>query len=146
MTAADVWGRFASLAPTRFISFVIVGATGVIVHLVALGILYKIVGLPFWMGQSVAALIGTSNNFFLNNIFTFRGHRLSGRGLLKGWLTFNLVYAAGAVCNVGVATWLFRHGVMWMMSALIGIAVTTIWNYVMSSIITWRTGGASVGS
>ena len=54
-----------------------------------------------------------------------------------GWITFNLICGAGALGNVGVANWLFQHHNFWVVSALAGIAITTVWNYAMSSIFTW---------
>jgi dolichol-phosphate mannosyltransferase len=44
----------------------------------------------------------------------------------------------GALANVGVARWLFAHHNYWQIAALAGIAVTTVWNYAMSSIFTWK--------
>ena len=70
-----------------------------------------------------------------------RDQRLQGLKLFRGWLTFNAVCATGALANVGVARWLFEHRSAWALSALAGIAVTTVWNYAMSSVFTWRKKG-----
>ena len=99
---------------------------------------FKAIGTGFGMAQVAATLVATSSNFFLNNMLTYRDQRLKGRRLLIGWLTFNLVCATGAIANVGIASWLFEHDSYWALSALAGIAVTTVWNYAMSSIFTWR--------
>jgi dolichol-phosphate mannosyltransferase len=128
---------FGHIVPARFISFVFVGGTGLAVHFAVLTLLFKALSTPFWSAQAAATLIATSNNFFLNNILTYRDQRLKGRQLLIGWITFNLICAAGALGNVGVADWLFEHHNYWVISALAGIAITTVWNYAMSSIFTW---------
>ena len=86
----------------------------------------------------VATLVATSSNFFLNNILTYRDQRLKGRGLLMGWITFNLVCGIGALTNFGIAHWLFAHHSLWQVAALAGIAVTTVWNFAMSSVFTWK--------
>jgi dolichol-phosphate mannosyltransferase len=128
---------FGHIVPARFISFVFVGGTGLAVHFAVLTMLFKALSAPFWTAQAAATLIATSSNFFLNNMLTYRDQRLKGRQLLIGWVTFNLICGAGALGNVGVANWLFQHHNFWVVSALAGIAITTVWNYAMSSIFTW---------
>lgn len=125
------------IVPARFISFVFVGGIGLAVHFAVLSLLFKALAAPFWLAQTAATLVATSNNFFLNNILTYRDQRLKGRQLAIGWFTFNLICAAGALGNVGVADWLFERQHFWITSALAGIAITTVWNYAMSSIFTW---------
>jgi dolichol-phosphate mannosyltransferase len=116
---------------------------GLIVHFAVLTILFELLAQPFWIAQAAATLIATSSNFFLNNILTYRDQRLTGRRLFTGWLTFNLVCLIGALGNVGVAKWLFEHDNFWAAAALAGIAITTVWNYAMSSIFTWGRGRPS---
>lgn len=129
---------FGHVVPARFISFVLVGGSGLFVHFFVLTLLFEGFAVQFWLAQAAATLTATSSNFFLNNMLTYRDQRLAGRQLLTGWLTFNLVCATGALGNVGVARWLFQRHNFWVVSALAGIAITTVWNYAMSSIFTWR--------
>jgi len=129
---------FGRLVPARFVSFVLVGGTGVIVHFAVLTLLYAGFGDAFAFAQSAATFVATSSNFFLNNKLTYRDQRLRGRSLLLGWVTFNLVCLTGGLANVGIAQYLFSHHNAWAISALAGIAVTTVWNYAMSSIFTWK--------
>lgn len=131
---------FGRIVPVRFLSFAFVGGTGLVVHFAVLTALFDALKVPFWAAQGAATLVATSSNFFLNNILTYRDQRLSGRRLFIGWLSFNLVCAIGALGNVGVANWLFEHDNFWVVSALAGIAITTVWNYAMSSIFTWGRG------
>jgi dolichol-phosphate mannosyltransferase len=128
--------------PVRFLSFLMVGSFGVIVHFAVLTLLFAGFGEGFAQAQLIATLVATSNNFFLNNMLTYRDQRLKGRRLFMGWVTFNLVCLTGALANVGVAQWLFAHHNYWAVSALAGIAVTTVWNYAMSSIFTWKNRGS----
>jgi dolichol-phosphate mannosyltransferase len=129
---------FGHLIPIRFISFVLVGGSGVFVHFTILTAAFKALSLSFGTSQAVATFVATSSNFFLNNMLTYRDQRLKGRRLFIGWVTFNLVCATGAVANVGVARWLFEHNNYWALSALAGIALTTVWNFAMSAFLTWR--------
>ena len=135
------------LVPVRFLSFALVGGSGVLVHLAVLTIVMEGLLAAFGDGererwfaiaQGAATLVATSSNFFLNNVLTYRDQRLKGRGLLWGWITFNLVCGIGLVANVGIARWLYQRHNYIVVSALAGIAVTTVWNYSMSSIFTWR--------
>jgi dolichol-phosphate mannosyltransferase len=126
------------VVPVRFVSFALVGSFGLAVHFTVLSLLFLAVGLPFAVAQGAATLVATTNNFMLNNVLTYRDQRLAGWALFRGWLTFNAVCAIGAFANVGIARWLFDHYSAWELSALAGIAVTTVWNYAMSSVFTWR--------
>lgn len=129
---------FGHIVPPRFIGFVLVGGIGVLVHFAVLSLLFMGVGLGFDASQVVATLVATSSNFVFNNMLTYRDQRLKGRGLVIGWITFNLVCGVGALTNLGVARWLFVHHNFWAVSALAGILVTTVWNYAMSAVFTWK--------
>lgn len=126
------------VVPVRFFSFALVGGLGVVVHFSVLTTLFKLAGQSFSAAQTAATVVAISSNFFLNNMFTYRDQRLRGWGLLRGWISFNLVCAFGAAANVGVADWLFTHRSYWALSALAGIAVSVVWNYVMSAFFTWK--------
>ena len=134
---------FGHIVPGRFISFAFVGGTGLVVHFAVLTTLFEFLGISFWASQGAATLVATSSNFFLNNVLTYRDQRLTGRRLFVGWLSFNLVCLIGALGNVGIANWLFEHDNFWVVSALAGIAITTVWTYAMSSIFTWGRGRRS---
>jgi dolichol-phosphate mannosyltransferase len=125
--------------PTRFISFALIGGSGVLVHVAVLTLLFKIIGVDFAGAQTAATFTAITTNFLLNNALTYRDQRLHGMKLLVGWLSFNLVCAIGAVANVGIANWMFANNAMWLISGLAGIAVGVVWNYAMSSIFTWKT-------
>jgi len=132
---------FGNLIPARFLSFALVGGSGVVVHFAVLTLLFAGFGDGFAFAQSAATFVATSSNFFLNNKLTYRDQRLRGRSLFVGWVSFNLVCLTGGLANVGIAQYLFSHNNAWVVSALAGIAVTTVWNYAMSSIFTWKRRG-----
>jgi dolichol-phosphate mannosyltransferase len=128
-------GRYV---PIRFISFSLIGGSGVFVHLAVLTLLFKMLDVDFVAAQAAATFTAITSNFVLNNALTYHDQRLQGMRLFLGWVSFNLVCATGAVANVGIAGWMFRHDSLWLVSALAGIAVGVVWNYTMSSIFTWR--------
>ncbi|MBN8820368.1 MAG: glycosyltransferase family 2 protein [Sphingomonas sp.] len=129
------------LVPVRFLSFAMVGGLGVFVHFAVLTALFKGFDQTFSAAQTAATLVAITSNFLLNNMFTYRDQRLKGWALLRGWISFNLVCAFGAAANVGVADWLFSHKSYWALSALAGITVSVVWNYVMSAFFTWKKKG-----
>jgi dolichol-phosphate mannosyltransferase len=130
------------IVPVRFISFALVGGSGVFVSLAILTIFFKLIGTDFRTGQTIATIVAISTNFFLNNALTYRDRRLKGAKLAWGWISFNMVSAIGAIGNVGFASYMnefyggFRGA--WVVSALAGIAVGVVWNYAVSAIFTWR--------
>ena len=86
---------FGGLLPLRFISFALVGAIGVFVHLAVLTIGLKWAGLGFEPAQAVATVVAMMFNFQLNNEITYRDQRLRGPRLWRGLLLFMLVCGVG---------------------------------------------------
>jgi dolichol-phosphate mannosyltransferase len=124
--------------PVRFVSFLLVGASGVLVHLVALKLSLSLLGLGFTAAQTLATLAAMTSNFFLNNAVTYRDQRLKGADALKGLLAFWVICAVGAVSNIGVATWLYSNRPVWWLAGLLGSVVGAVWNYAVSSALVWR--------
>jgi dolichol-phosphate mannosyltransferase len=130
---------FGRYIPIRFVSFALIGGSGVFVHFAVLTLIFKGFDGSFFVAQTAATLAAITSNFLLNNALTYRDRRLKGFRLLLGWVSFNLVCGVGTFANVGIANWLFTHETIWFISALAGIAVGVVWNYAMSAIFTWRT-------
>ncbi|GGB35418.1 dolichol monophosphate mannose synthase [Sphingomonas metalli] len=129
---------FGRIVPVRFVSFALVGGFGLAVHFLILSAFYLGLQTGFGLAQTAATIVAITNNFVLNNLLTYRDQRLRGPALLRGWVTFNLVCATGAVANIGVAEWLFGRETYWVLSAVAGVLVSVVWNYAMSSLFTWR--------
>jgi len=69
---------FGGLLPLRFISFALVGALGVVVHLAVLTAVLKLAGISFESAQAIATVVAMVFNFQLNNEITYRDQRLRG--------------------------------------------------------------------
>jgi dolichol-phosphate mannosyltransferase len=123
----------------RFISFILVGATGLAVHLVVLRIAFESIALGFSVAQSVATFAALVSNFLLNNALTYHDRRLSGRGLILGFVGFCVIGSVGAITNVGLASWLYSREPMWWLAGAAGAIMGVFWNYSMSSQFVWRT-------
>jgi dolichol-phosphate mannosyltransferase len=123
--------------PLRFVSFLFVGLIGVFVHLAALWV-GMLAGAPFTEAQVAATLVAMTSNFFLNNAITYRDLRLKGAAAVRGLIVFYVICGAGALSNVGVATWLYANEPVWWIAGLMGSVVGAVWNYMMSSQVLWR--------
>ncbi|NIB40020.1 glycosyltransferase family 2 protein [Pseudomaricurvus alkylphenolicus] len=124
--------------PVRFLSFVSVGAIGVLVHVFTLWFAHIHLGNDFVLSQSLAILVAMLNNFLLNNIFTHRERQLKGWQLLGGFASFSLACSIGALFNVQFASFIFEHSQVWWLSGILGATVGSIWNYAMTAKFTWK--------
>ena len=124
--------------PPRFITFALVGSSGLVVHLVALKLVLSHTSFDFSLAQFSAALIAMISNFTLNNLLTYRDRRLRGFKILTGLLMFCVVCSIGAVANIGVATWIYANQPIWWFAGLSGALMGAIFNYAVNSTLTWR--------
>jgi dolichol-phosphate mannosyltransferase len=129
---------FGGLLPLRFISFALVGALGVLVHLAVLSGSLKLVGLSFESAQAVATVVAMVFNFQLNNEITYRDQRLRGPRLWRGLLLFMLVCGFGAIANIGIAKALYDNDTNWSIAGAIGAVIGVVWNYAVSATLVWR--------
>lgn len=128
------------IVPVRFALFALIGGTGIIVHLAALWTSLSLLALGFASAQAVSTVVAMTSNFFLNNLFTYRDQRLRGARLLRGLTTFYLICGTGAVANVGIASYVFAADKVWWVAGIAGAIVSSVWNYAVSSIFTWKQG------
>ena len=126
------------LLPLRFAMYTLVGAAGVVLHLATLGALYLNHWLPFQWAQASATLAAMTFNFLVNNLVTYRDASLRGRRLFTGLLTFYLACAIGAAVNFSVSENLFQRGLPWLLAGAAGLAISSVWNYGVTSVTTWR--------
>lgn len=121
----------------RFLLFCLVGLTGLVIHL---SILYTLQPptLRFGTAQSIATVGAIAWNYVLNNLFTYRDQRLSGRRFLTGLVEFEVICAIGAISNIGIATWMYDTDTRWWLAGLCGAIIGTVWNFVVSAAFVWR--------
>ncbi len=131
---AKLTGDMLSL---RFLLFSLIGATGVIVHLVTLKAALAW-GLTFWIAQMAAAYVAMTGNFFLNNALTYRDRRLKGWRLIVGLASFYVVCSIGVIANVGIGQLLHDQVSNWWLAGLAGACMGAVFNYVITSAFTWR--------
>jgi putative flippase GtrA len=130
--------RFGGIVPIRYVAFTVVGGTGLFVHLLMLLLTFKGFHIGFGLSQSIATFTAMTSNFSLNNILTYRDMRLKGWRWLRGLISFVLVCSVGALANISIAVSLLSDDSYWLLSAVAGIVVGSVWNYSVSSVFTWK--------
>src|SRR6202167_1472638 len=124
--------------PTRFVMYILVGALGLLVHLGVLALLYYRGHADFTVSQVTATFTAMTFNFLLNNVVTFRDRRLRGWRIVTGLLTFYLACSLGALMNVSLAKFLLDSHVAWYLAGILGMATSSVWNYGVNTVLTWR--------
>jgi dolichol-phosphate mannosyltransferase len=127
------------IIPIRFVLFALIGGLGLAVHLAVLWFCLNPLQLTFELSQATATGVAIIGNFTLNNWLTYHDRRLTGWRFLQGLLSFALICSFGAVANVGIATLLFtqQHS-FWWVAGIAGAAMSLVWNYAVTSALTWR--------
>ncbi len=131
--------------PTRFVLFLGVGSFGLLLHLSILGMFHIFAPAAFAAGQAVATLCAMMFNFFLNNLVTFRDRRLKGLALLRGLFVFYAACTLGVLINLSFADRLLDAGLPWYFAGICGVAISSVWNYGVNTIVTWRRARGSMG-
>jgi dolichol-phosphate mannosyltransferase len=124
--------------PVRFLTFSVIGAVGLAVHLGVLTSVFQGLHHSFVAAQAIATLCAMSFNYAVNNVLTYRDMRLRGARWLRGWATFVLACSFGGLANLGVASTVYtlHHG--WILAAMAGTAVGAVWNYAVTKMFTWN--------
>jgi dolichol-phosphate mannosyltransferase len=118
----------------RFLMFAIVGASGVVLHLLILrGLLHY----GFAAAQLAAALGAMTSNYLINNAVTYRDRRKRGFSLLVGYFKFVLLCSVPLAANVAVATMVYERGPAWWVAGVAGAVVAAVWNYITTSRAVW---------
>ncbi len=131
--------------PSRFLLFTLVGTVGLALSVALLFVLVELVRMPFMAAQIATTVLAMIANFFLNNITTYRDRRL-----VFGVFTFCAACSVGALINVRLASFAREAGAPWHVAGSFGLAIGAVWNYGVTSIITWRrrfrAGALAVGT
>jgi dolichol-phosphate mannosyltransferase len=131
--------KFAGgVIPTRFVVFVLVGSLGFVLHMAVLAALHFESRASFAAAQTIATFTAMTFNFLLNNAVTFRDRQLRGWRMLHGLLVFYAACSLGALVNVSFADFLLNAGLAWYLAGICGLAITSVWNYAVNTVLTWR--------
>lgn len=128
--------------PMRFVAFSLVGGAGILLHLVMVTMLLTCTRLSFPQGQAVAATATMVFNYAVNNVLTYRDRRRRKLAWLTGLASFMVACSLGALANVAIATAVYGQRAPWVLASLAGIVVGAVWNYAMTSRLTWGSSAA----
>lgn len=127
------------LIPDRFLSFLLVGLSGIAVHAVTLTSFHLYVSsFSFIWMQTIATLTAMVSNFFANNYMTYRDRRLKGWNVITGLLLFCVICSFGVFSNISVADLIYGQHHSWLSAGLLGAFVSAVWNYAVSRTLVWR--------
>jgi dolichol-phosphate mannosyltransferase len=121
-----------------FILFGLVGASGVLLYLAVLWVQLSWLGVSFRQAQVIATLAAMTTNFLLNNAITYRDRRLRGWNILRGLFLFYVACSFGVLINLETAEFARRAGFPWYAAGLFGLVLSSVWNYGVTRIFTWR--------
>lgn len=127
-----------SIVPVQFVMFGLVGLVGAFVHLTVLTTLLFQWGVSFVRAHVVATAVAIVANFFLNNLLTHRDRSLRGWKLFPGMVLFFEICALGALSNFALAKLLNSAGCPWYLAGIIGMGVSSVWNFSVTSALSWR--------
>jgi dolichol-phosphate mannosyltransferase len=125
--------------PVRFAMFALSGMCGVVVHIITLWLTFKIAEKSFAVSQASATVAAMTVNFLVNNWVTYLDRRLKGLRVLSGLLWFYAACSVGAIANYAIATLAYERGLPWYLAAAVGVTISSVWNYAVTSVLTWRT-------
>jgi dolichol-phosphate mannosyltransferase len=122
----------------RFVLFMLVGLSGVLVQLIATRLGLLLLTDTFLYAQTFGVIVAMTSNFVFNNALTYRDRSLKGFAFFTGLLSFYAVCAVGAIANVGVANSIFSLINSPEIAGICGALVGALWNFFLTSLVTWR--------
>jgi len=93
---------------------------------------------PYVVAHSIGVFMAMTSNYYFNNLLTYKDRSLTGSNFFKGLISFYLICSAGAFANIAVAKLFFDYTAIWVLSSLMGAILGAVWNFIFSSIFTWK--------
>jgi dolichol-phosphate mannosyltransferase len=126
----------------RFLRFGVVGLGGLAVDMLALYLLFDVLGVGLTRSAILAAEIAIINNFYWNDLWTFGDlakHQQGRRMVFKRFLKFNIVCIMGLILKVLLLNLFFNWLQVNVYGAnLMAIAIVTCWNFWINLKLSWR--------
>lgn len=125
--------------PARFISFAMINAVGLVIHLLLLYSLVTGLSVGFENGQLIATIVAMIFNYAVNNTLTYSDRRLKGWRFYAGFLMFTALSSVGVFANVGIASAVHKEfaSLVYLVPAALGAMITVVWNYVATQAFVW---------
>lgn len=119
-----------SEADRRLFSFVLVGASGILIDMFFFWLFYTKVGFHINLCATLSALIAMTNNYILNRNITWRSHKVDHPGKMTlQYMGYILVCLVGIGIKNLIILLLNGTGLHFLLLNFIGILAGGIWNY-----------------
>ncbi len=116
----------------QFAKFCVVGSVGVFVNLLVYTLCLYVAQMHYMVAATLSFVVAVTNNFFLNQAWTFRG-RFKVTGIVPRYARFFSVSLLGYVINLLVLYWLVEGWhVHELLSQFIAILIATTGNFLGS--------------
>lgn len=123
-----------------FVRFGMVGTTGFIVNTIFLSLFYKILHIPIFVSQLMAAEIALISNFTLHNIWTYKTS-LGDGSWFKRLVLFHGSSWAGVLITTTVLVLSVKvFHINYLLGLIAGSATAMTWNFVWSKYYIFKKG------
>ena len=135
---------FRGRVPRRWLGFGSVGVLGLVTDTLLTGLLLNVVGMPFVWARPLPVLVAMTQNYAMNNRFTFRDAQRKGtHTLAAGWLLYVACQTVGAVANWGVSVLVYNLGAPWFLALPTGVLAGMAVNFMAARRVVWKKPPAS---
>jgi putative flippase GtrA len=109
----------------KFIKFILVGFSGMIVDFSVTILLKEIFRIHRYVANSAGFIAAASSNYLFNRIWTFESKNPQ---ILTEYGTFLIISAIGLVIN-NFFLWVFEKRLNFYVAKFIAIIITSLWNF-----------------
>ncbi len=121
--------------------YIVVGIGGVVIGMVAIWCFTELLGLFYLVSGCLSGFLSILNDFTFNEVWTFSYRRrrpLLAFGLVQRFAKFTVSKAAGfLICISSLAFLTQVVGFHYLISNLLAIGVSFVWNYTASTFWVW---------
>lgn len=130
--------KFRHILKLDFVRFCIVGGTGFVINLILLTIFNKVLNIPIFIAQLLAAEIALFSNFMLHHNWTYK-HRRIQKSLASLIVQFHAtswpaILGSSIMVSLGVRVLHFNS----ILALVIASAIALGWNFGWSKFVVWR--------
>lgn len=128
--------RPGAILGRRTARYSMVGASGMVLDLMMLALLYGSLGVPLLIANAISFLTAVASNYTLNRRWTFadRGRRSVGAG---GTIFLSAALVGLAISEAGLWV-LTERGAYYLVAKLVMTAAVFGWNYGFNNAVTFR--------
>jgi putative flippase GtrA len=94
------WLKSQILRNSRFIKYGLVGCIGIVANLATMALFVTLSSQRGWVPSAIANIVSTVGNFILHNVWTFSDRAHRGIHMVRGFIYFAIMSAAG----IGIST------------------------------------------